>query len=130
MKSLLYTLLCASVLVFAACCSPAHEITEHFKYMTEIAKAYPHDCDGMGNALNKYLTKNHDKFSRSVNKTGSSTTDESKALYISSFELNEATAHCQNDSMDAFRRSLAEITLKNVEMPAPKPAPYAAPAKN
>jgi len=128
MKYALYALFCFSVLALAACSSPAADITKHFQAMTTIAKANASDCDAMGKALSEYLAQNGENLGKSVDRTSSSTTEESKALYVSSFELSEATRRCQNDSMDAFRRSLAELTLKGVEMPAPKPANNAAPA--
>lgn len=112
MKYLIYALLPALLLSFSACTSPAENVANHFNALTEIAKGYPSDCDAMGKALNDYLNTNKDSFTKSVNNTSSSTPEESLKLYRASFALHEATHNCNNESVEVFRTTLAEITLK------------------
>ncbi len=103
-------ILCAA-LFLVACQSSSAVVSKHFAEMTEIAKAYPNDCEGMGSALVKYLDAHGDELKRAMKDTGNATGQEANEVFRTSLQLHEATHGCMNDSVEAFRAKLADMTL-------------------
>lgn len=115
LKPLLF--LC-SALFLVACQSSSAVVSKHFAELTEIAKAYPNDCEGMGNALVKYLDANGEEIRRAMRDTGNATGQEANEVFRTSLQLHEATHGCMNDSVEAFRAKLADMTLTLTSNPS------------
>ena len=119
MKRMLRALCFLSIAVaVCGCHSSSKIVSSHFSEMVEIAKAYPNDCDGMGNALIKYLEDNGDELKEAMKDTGNASSDEAKEVFRTSLELHEVTHGCMNPSAEAFRARLADLTLTTAAAPA------------
>lgn len=86
-------------------------IADHFDKMHEIAHAHETDCGAMGRALARYLDANHSSISRASSDLGNADMKEADRLYRTSYELHQATVHCQTAEMDAFWKKLSSLVL-------------------
>ncbi len=114
-RCLFLTMLLPLAATLCACHSSADVVATSFEEMIEITKAYPNDCEAMGNALDHYINENIDRLATTLNDKGNATSEESKRIFNASYALHEQTKTCQNDSMESFRKKLAELTLSTAE---------------
>ena len=98
-------------LCFCGCHSSSAVVSKHFAEMAETARAYPNDCEGMGEALLKYLDVHGVELQSALQDTGHATDQEANDVFRTSLELHEVTHGCMNASVEKFRLRLAEMTL-------------------
>ena len=98
--------------LFMGCHSSASIVADHFNEMTTIANAQSADCEAMGTQLNTYLDSHIQELSTALLDKGNASSKDTKRLYDSSLLLHKATEACTNDSMNAFRKKLADVILK------------------
>ncbi|MBQ9396542.1 MAG: hypothetical protein IJU23_13640, partial [Proteobacteria bacterium] len=99
----------------AGCSSSSAVIAQHFDNMQTIAETHRADCSTMGKELLAYLDANRKSLSSAVLRISSSEPEEARRIFTTSMGLHEATQHCQNGTVEEFRKSLSEVILQ----PAP-----------
>lgn len=97
--------------LLGGCSSSGMVIADHFDKMHEIAHVHEADCGAMGRALVGYLDANHSSISRASSDLGNADMKEADRLYRTSYELHQATVHCQTAEMDAFWKKLSSLVL-------------------